>query len=422
MFYYKKNINKKSDISMLLYLWLIGHAFRGVNMKYKNAVTVLPTKLIEEIQKYIQGEFLYIPKKDKQTHRAVTEYKIELEKRNNRIYKMHLEGMSNEHLARNFNLAQSSIRRILIEQRKRFEIMSEKIRTLLWKWGLQGESITQIYSTVWQIGESFVLKVYEEPESLKRNIAINQHLHNMGIPVGKLINTLKEEQYIEADGQYFFVSEKLSGSNIVSLKFGDKIAGKMGGIIANLHIAFESLGDKVELWSNSLIEEMNGWVKESFEKSGWQNLSREDYESVVENLEKIYEKLPAQLIHRDVHFGNFLFDQGVFSGYIDFDLSQKNIRIFDLCYFVLSVLSEKEKFEINEEKWFNFAKNVFDGYNKILPLTNEEKESAVYVMECIEILFLAYFEGQEDTAQAQSTYDVFRFINENERRIIRSLR
>ena len=391
-------------------------------MKYKNAVAVLPTELIEEIQKYIQGEFLYIPKKDKKRKRAVTEYKIELEKRNNRIYKMYLEGMSNEYLAKNFNLAQSSIRRILIEQRKRFEIMSEKIKAFLCKWGLQGESITQIYSTVWQIGESFVLKVYEEPKSLKRNITINQHLHNMGIPVGKLINTLKEEQYVEADRQYFFMSEKLSGSNIVSLKFGDKIAEKMGGIIANLHIAFDSLEGKVELWNNSLIEEMNGWVKESFEKSGWQNLRYEDYEKVVENLEKFYEKLPVQLIHRDVHFGNFLFDQGDFSGYIDFDLSQKNIRIFDLCYFVLSVLSEKEKFEINEEKWFNFTKNVFAGYNKILPLTAEEKETAVFVMECIELLFLAYFEGQEDTAQVQSTYDVFKFINESERRITRLLR
>ena len=34
--------------------------------------------------------------------------------------------------------------------------------------------------------------------------------------------------------------------------------------------------------------------------------------------------LPVQLIHRDVHFGNFLFDEGKFSGYIDFDLSQRN--------------------------------------------------------------------------------------------------
>lgn len=51
-------------------------------MKYKNAGAILPSKLIEEIQKYVQGEFLYIPKKDRQTKRAVTEYKIELEKRN----------------------------------------------------------------------------------------------------------------------------------------------------------------------------------------------------------------------------------------------------------------------------------------------------------------------------------------------------
>ncbi len=390
-------------------------------MKYKNAGAILPSELIEEIQKYIQGEFLYIPKKDKQRKRAVTEYKIELEKRNNRIYKMHLEGMSNEQLARNFSLAQSSIRRIIIEQRKRFEIMSTKINSLLPHWGLQNENITQIYSSVWQIGESYVLKVYDEPESLKRNITINQHLHDMGIPVGKLIYTSKEEQYIEADEQYFFVSEKLSGSNIISLKFGDKTAEIMGEIIANLHIAFESLESKTEVWDNSLLCEMNGWVKESFEKSGWQNLSCDDYEMVVENLEKFYEKLPAQLIHRDVHFGNFLFDKGNFSGYIDFDLSQKNVRIFDLCYFVLSVLSEKEKFEINEIKWFDFTKNVFAGYSKILPLTAEQKGTAVFVMECIELLSLAYFEGQEDTALAKSTYDVFKFINKNERRITRLL-
>lgn len=391
-------------------------------MKYKNAVAVLPTELIEEIQKYIQGEFLYIPKKDKRTHRAVTEYKVELEKRNNRIYKMHLEGVSNKQLANNFSLAQSSIRRILIEQRTRFEIMSVKIKSLLYKWDLQNESITQIYSSVWQIGENYVLKVYDEPESLKRNIMINSHLQSMEIPVGKLRRTINDEVYIGDGGHYFFVSERLQGSNIVSLKFSNKTAQTMGEIIAKLHIAFDTLEDKVDLWDNSLIEEMHGWVKKSFDHSGWQNISKEDYDAVVISLERYYEELPTGLIHRDVHFGNFLFDNKKFSGYIDFDLSQKNIRIFDLCYFVLSVLSEKEKFEITQAKWFDFTKDVFAGYNKIVSLTNSEKESAVFVMECIELLFLAYFEGQEDHAQAQSSYEVFKFINENERRITRLLR
>ena len=391
-------------------------------MKYKNANDVLPTELVKELQKYIQGEFLYIPIKEKKKHRAVTEYKIELEKRNNRLYKMHLEGVKNEQLAKNFSLSQSSVRRVIVEQRRRFESMREKIKTLLHRWGLQSQSVKQIYGTVWQIGEDYVLKIYNESDSLKRNIMINNHLESMGIPVGKVLSTLDGQQYVEDDNQYLFVSSKLLGSNIVNLKFPTKKALTMGEIIAKLHLAFNSLEDKVQLWDNSFLVEMNGWVKESFEKSGWQNISRDEYEQVVEKLEKDYNKLPVGLIHRDVHFGNFLFYDGEFSGYIDFDLSQKNIRIFDLCYFVLSVLSEKEKFQIENEKWFDFVKNVFSAYNKILPLTSEEKESAVYVMECIELLFLAFFDGEEDSALAKSTYDVFKFINSNERRITKAIK
>ena len=388
-------------------------------MKYRNVNEILPPELVEEIQKYIQGESVYIPKKDKITRKAPTEYKIELEKRNTRIYKMHLEGMSNDKLAENFSLAQSSIRRIIIEQRKRFEIMSDKIKSLLPNWNMQGESIKQIYGTVWQIGEDYVLKVYNESESMERNISINNHLENMGIPVGELLRTNRGERYVEAEGQYFFVSRKLYGSNIVSLKFGDKTAEAMGEIIANLHIAFKSFEDRIEIWNNSLLDEMSGWVKESFDKSGWQNISINEYNEIICNLESLYSKLPVQLVHRDVHFGNFLFHNGKFSGYIDFDLSQKNIRIFDLCYFVLSVLSEKEKFEITEDKWFDFTKNVFSGYDKILKLTDEEKQSAVLVMECIELLILAYFEGNEDSALAKKTCDIFKFIHINEKRIER---
>lgn len=386
-------------------------------MKYKNANDILPTELVEEIQKYVQGEFLYIPKKDRQPYRAITEYKIELKKRNDRLYKMHLEGMCNEQLAKNFSLSESSIRRIIIEQRKRYNAMLDKIKTLLPCWNLQNENITQIYGTVWQIGKDYVLKVYNESQSLQRNIMINNHLENMGISVGKVYNTTNGKQYIESDNQYFFISEKLHGSNIVNLKFGNKLAETMGEIIANLHTAFNSLENEIQLFENNLLSEMQGWVKESLETNGWQYISFEEYNETVNNLEEHYSNLSVGLIHRDVHFGNFLFDKGNFSGYIDFDLSQKNIRILDLCYFVLSVLSEKDKFEITTEKWFDFVKNVFKGYNKIITLTKEEKECAVLVMECIELLFLAYYEGQEDSALAKSTYDIFNFINKNKKQI-----
>lgn len=41
----------------------------------------------------------------------------------------------------------------------------------------------------------------------------------------------------------------------------------------------------------------------------------------------------------------------VFSGYIDFDLSQRNIRIFDIAYFLLGLLSDKEYNTLSEDSW-----------------------------------------------------------------------
>lgn len=34
-------------------------------MKYKNAKNIFPDDILEELQKYVQGEYVYIPIKDK---------------------------------------------------------------------------------------------------------------------------------------------------------------------------------------------------------------------------------------------------------------------------------------------------------------------------------------------------------------------
>ena len=133
----------------------------------------------------------------------------------------------------------------------------------------------------------------------------------------------------------------------------------------------------------------------------------------------LYEKLPVQLIHRDVHFGNFLFANGEFSGYIDFDLSQRNIRIFDPCYFLLSLLSEREKNGITEAQWFEFLENVFAGYEEKLELSEAEKQAVPYVMECIELLFAAYFEGIGDGRCGEAACKIFEFIKSRENKIWR---
>ena len=386
-------------------------------MKYKNARDILPEKLLDAIQDYIQGEYLYIPKREKTRWDSHTEYKQELEKRDARIYTRHLEGIHSRYLAKGYHLSESSIRRIISERRKEYETMQEKIRHIITNWNLKGTSIDQIYDTAWKIDEAYILKVYTDRVAMERNLAALKSLAETNIPVGKIIPAKGDRDFVE-DGEYcFFLSERLPGSNVVDIHGIPDLEIRMGGIIADLHLAFQKCELKADFWDNSLLEEMKSWVRENLEKADWKYVSREEYEETVSNLERDYDKLPVQLIHRDVHFGNFLFDGERFSGYIDFDLSQRNIRIFDLCYFLLGLLSEQEDFIITPEQWYIFLKGVLQGYVRKIPLKKEEKEAIPYVMEAIELLFAAWFFGEGDLKCAEDAAKIYGFVKENEQAI-----
>lgn len=390
-------------------------------MKYKSANDVLPKELLALVQEYIQGTYIYVPVKDKHIAEFPTDYKTELEKRNAHIYTNYLEGMKDKQLSRIYNLSESSIRRIIVKQRRENVQMKEKIAQAVGNWGLEGKDIRQIYSTTWQVGEDYVLKVYQNFSMLERNLKILHLLEGMGIPVSKNIVALNNEQYIFCDNQFYILSGKLPGNNIVKIGNDIRIAVMMGEIIADLHKAFKKCEEADVFWDNSLLDEMNGWVKRQLEANDWKLIDKEEYEKTVSQLSILYDDLPVQLIHRDVHFGNFLFSDGKFSGYLDFDLSQRNIRIFDLCYFLLGLLSEEEKLEITDELWLECVKKVFAGYDKKMKLTEAEKKAVPYVMECIELLFISYYESISDIRCAEDAYRIYEFVKKQENRIWKNI-
>ena len=103
-------------------------------MKYQNANNILPQELLEQIQEYVQGEYLYIPIQSKRSAESVTDYKTELEKRDAQIYRKYLEGVGRRHLSEIYHLSESSIRRIIINQRKEYTVMNIKITEILDQW------------------------------------------------------------------------------------------------------------------------------------------------------------------------------------------------------------------------------------------------------------------------------------------------
>ena len=87
-------------------------------MKYINAKAILPDMLVEELQKYVQAAYLYIPAKEEQ-HRAWGElsgYREELSRRNRVIIAKYQNGASVERLADEYCLSVSAIRKIIYQK------------------------------------------------------------------------------------------------------------------------------------------------------------------------------------------------------------------------------------------------------------------------------------------------------------------
>ena len=89
-------------------------------MKYINANKVLPEKLIVEIQKYVQGETLYIPKPETEHRKWGTSSggRRLLDRRNAAIRNSFNSGSSIQQLAKEYYLSDETIKKIVYSHKK----------------------------------------------------------------------------------------------------------------------------------------------------------------------------------------------------------------------------------------------------------------------------------------------------------------
>lgn len=84
-------------------------------MRYEKAQDILPEEILKIVQEYIDGEYLYIPRKDenKKTWGENSGALKELDIRNRKIICKYRDGISVKELSTAFYLSEASIRRIL---------------------------------------------------------------------------------------------------------------------------------------------------------------------------------------------------------------------------------------------------------------------------------------------------------------------
>lgn len=94
-------------------------------MQYKNGKEILPTELLKELQKYVQGELIYVPtsKAERKGWGENNGTRESIRKRNIEIYKLYKDGLTIDILMNTFNLSEDSIRKIVSRINKDIEIL-----------------------------------------------------------------------------------------------------------------------------------------------------------------------------------------------------------------------------------------------------------------------------------------------------------
>ncbi|WBW96705.1 helix-turn-helix domain-containing protein [Oceanirhabdus sp. W0125-5] len=287
-----------------------------------------------------------------------------------------------------------------------------QIRQLLSNWDINTKSeIGTIYvaggavkaNNTWNIGEKYVLKTGMNISGLRTHIAITNALKAEKINTASPIKTKKGEDFVVIDDRYFVLLNRIEGKFLTPEERyrSDRVetGKKYGEAIGKLHKVFVKQEENIEVNNNNLYKTVVDWAlpetKRNMEQWGCP-LPDEFFKDYLDNFKDLYLKLPHNVIHRDPNPSNIIFSNREVSGFVDFEISERNVRIFDPCYCATGILSEAGKIENGYEKWPELLQGVIKGYDNICDLTEVEKQAIPYVIYSIEMIFIAWLGNKEE--------------------------
>ena len=276
-------------------------------------------------------------------------------------------------------------------------VEDKNITEVLTHWGLAGEAFEHIYTSAhnssWNVGNKFILRKHHKAniDNLTRNIRLANLLLEQKIPTVAYVKTL-EGEWTTSDGTYC-VMAKLKGEHFDFYKYPD-LAIELGKGLAQLHLALSNIENELQYNDYDFLAEWNNYIK-----AGLVGVSEEIIMQVETQIFSNYKDLPRTPIHRDVHSENVLFCDGKISGWLDFDLSRKDARIFDLAYFLAGLLvghiNDPEKLDI----WKEVYRNLLVGYNELSKLSEREIQILPNLMIAIELLFVTYWNSENNEVE-----------------------
>ena len=294
--------------------------------------------------------------------------------------------------------------RINIFEEEHIMVTHKKIKEVLQHWGLENEKVADILyegtgnrnENAYYVGTDFVVKYSPNLGRLKNNMGIAKELERVGLFAAIPVKTLGDEEYVTDGELYYCLSKRLEGKQLQpeSMYLDDYItkARYVGEVIGHLSKALSNINVLVD--DTNTYDTVVNWAIPQIKRK--LNIPEAFLRNYVEVFGDLYNKLPRQVIHRDPNPGNIIFADDKW-GFIDFELSEKNIRIYDPCYAATAILSESftEENESKLKKWIDIYKNIIYGYDDVVKLTEDEKKAIPYVVLSNQLVAVSWFSEKE---------------------------
>ena len=290
--------------------------------------------------------------------------------------------------------------RICLKKEEHIIVTHKKVAEILKNWNLENETITDIYyegtgnrnENACYVGDAYVLKYTANPGKMKNHQQLSRLIAQRGLASAVPVATVDGKDYVQEGELYYTLTRRMEGEQMhtAELYADENKARFVGEIVGHLDLALENADVCVK--ERDLYETAEKALDAIRDMLGLSTAFCEEY---LRTFGELYPALPKQIVHRDPNPGNIICC-GEQYGFIDFELSERCVRIYDPCYAATAILSET--FGRDNEVWLKIYRNIMLGYDSVVRLSEEERRAIPYVILANQLLCTAWFAGKEKFA------------------------
>ena len=302
--------------------------------------------------------------------------------------------------------------KINILQEEHIMVSKKTIAEVLVNWDLQDAKVAdivfhetgEISDTAKYVGEDLVIKYTGNLGNTKKAIEISKALESVGLSSPSVVPTKDGREYVESGELCFMLTKRINGERVMASKlYLDDYEAKahfIGEIVGQLDLALSKvdvIADDADL-ANAVSE----WAMPVL--NGKLDIESDTLDGIIGRFSVLYKDLPRQVVHRDPNPSNIILAEDKW-GFVDFELSERNARIFDPCYAATAILSETFE-EGNDEmlfKWVSVMKEIMYGYDSVVEMTEPEKKAIPYMILANQFVSTAFFADKDKYEELYKT-------------------